>query len=136
MRAVRHCMGCPERWGWSLQTAQGRGWALSTDGAVGVPVHGRGWLLVAFGGLFQLKPFYEADGYLLQNTSFNPACSPVSPWAHTAAPHPPLEGPHPRLCTTGTAHMLGCQHELRWIAAVGKITASSVYFPKIRNVLP
>jgi len=31
-------MGCPERW-WcpSLQTPMVRGWALSTDGAVGVP---------------------------------------------------------------------------------------------------
>ena len=43
VRVARHCMGCPERWGWSLQTAQGSGWALSTDGAVGVPVHCRGW---------------------------------------------------------------------------------------------
>jgi len=40
--AVRHCVGCLERWGWSLHTAQRRGWALSTDGAVGVPAHCRG----------------------------------------------------------------------------------------------
>ena len=59
VRVARHCMGCPERWGWSLQTAQGRGWALSTDGAVGVPVHCRGWHQVAVGGPFQLKPFCD-----------------------------------------------------------------------------
>jgi len=43
----------------SLVTAKVRlDGALSTAGAVGVPVHSREWHQVAFGGPFQLKPFY------------------------------------------------------------------------------
>lgn len=38
---------------------QGQAWgAVSTDGAVGVPVHCRQWDQMAFGGTFQLKQFY------------------------------------------------------------------------------
>ena len=36
------------------------GGALSTDGAVGVPVHCREWDQMAFKGPFQLKPFYDS----------------------------------------------------------------------------
>jgi len=57
---VRHCMGCPERWGGSLQTAQVGGWALSADGAVGVTAHCRGWHQAALTGPFQLKPFCDS----------------------------------------------------------------------------
>ena len=35
------------------------GGALSTDGAVGVPVQCRQWDQMAFGHPFQLQPFYE-----------------------------------------------------------------------------
>ena len=40
--------------------------ALSTAGAVAVPVHCREWHQVAFGGPFQLKPFYGS--MILQET--------------------------------------------------------------------
>ena len=58
LRAVRHCTGCPERWWCPIsETAKVRGWALSTDGAVGVPVHCREGDQMALKGLFQLRPF-------------------------------------------------------------------------------
>jgi len=37
------------------------GGALSTDGAVGVPVHCREWDLMAFRGPFQFKPFCDGS---------------------------------------------------------------------------
>ena len=43
----------------SLHTPEVRGWALSTDGAVGVPVHGEEWDQGVLKGPFQLKPFYD-----------------------------------------------------------------------------
>ena len=60
IRALKHwqfsqrSVGAP-----SLQTAKVRGWAVSTDGAVGVPVHGKEGDQMAFKGLFQLKPFCD-----------------------------------------------------------------------------
>ena len=42
----------------SLQTAEVRGWAVSTDGAVGVPMHCREGDQMALKGPFQPKPFY------------------------------------------------------------------------------
>jgi len=44
----------------SLQTAKVRlDGALSTAGAVAVPVHCREWHQAAFGGPFQPKPFHD-----------------------------------------------------------------------------
>ena len=57
VRAVRHCTGCPERW-WCPIPADSQGQAggtLSTDGAVGVPVHCRERDLTAFKGPFHPK---------------------------------------------------------------------------------
>ena len=45
----------------SLQTAKVRlDGALSTAGAVAVPVHCREWHQAAFGGPFQPKPFFDS----------------------------------------------------------------------------
>lgn len=43
----------------SLQRAKVRGWALGTDGAVGVHVHSLEWDQIAFKGPFGLKPFSQ-----------------------------------------------------------------------------
>jgi len=39
------------------------GWAVSTDGAVGVPAQCRDWDQMAFKGLFQLQAFYDSMKY-------------------------------------------------------------------------
>ena len=53
--------GCPEVVDApSLQSPKVRGWALSTDGAVGVPVHCKEWDQIIFRSSFQLKPFYDS----------------------------------------------------------------------------
>jgi len=44
----------------SLQTPTVRGWALSTDGAVGVPVHCRDLDYTAFKAPFPLKQFSDS----------------------------------------------------------------------------
>jgi len=60
VRVVKHCTGCPESSDAHPCTPPGSGWrAPSTDGAVGVPVHYRQWGQMAFGGTFQVKPFYD-----------------------------------------------------------------------------
>ena len=45
----------------SLESKGQAGGALSTDGAVGVPVHCREWDLMAFRGPFQFKPFCDGS---------------------------------------------------------------------------
>jgi len=49
------------------------GGALSTDGAVGVPVHCRELDLMAFKGPFQLKPFY--DCVISSRVTYSPSFS-------------------------------------------------------------
>ena len=55
-RLPREVVGAP-----SLQAPKVRqDGALSTDGAVGVPVQRREWDQMAYKGPFQLKPFYDS----------------------------------------------------------------------------
>ena len=78
VRAVRHCTGCPERTGDHPCRPPGSGWrAVSTDGAVGVPVHSGHWDQMASGDPFQLKLFCDSMG-----------CPWLLPWAETGRVQP------------------------------------------------
>jgi len=84
--------------------------AVSTDGAVGVPVHCRGWLdNTAFKGPFQLEPCYDlirrkegdcwTSAYKLQTAAARDVLS-AAPGSHTAAPQ--QEPPAPWRSTSHT----------------------------------